>query len=63
MHLIALREIIRDAEVAGAIRPVILRHHISLEDTVAALSALGVPRARGVARIACIPTSLLAVSD
>ena len=35
MHLITLREIIRDADVAGAIRPVILRHHISLEDTVA----------------------------
>jgi len=35
MHLIALRDIIRDADVAGAIRPVILRYHISLEDTVA----------------------------
>ena len=35
MHLIALREIIRDVDVAGAIRPVILQHHISLEDTVA----------------------------
>ena len=63
MHLIALREIIRDVEVACAIRPIILRHHISLDDTVAALNALGVPRARGVARIAWIPTSLPAASD
>jgi hypothetical protein len=47
MHLIALREIIRDADVAGAIRPVIIRHHMSLEDTA---SASGVPRAGGVAR-------------
>ena len=54
MHLIVLREIIRDAEVASAIAPVIRQHLLSVEDTAAALTSLGVPRAPGVARIASI---------
>ncbi len=52
MHLIALREIIRDAEVAYAIGPIIRKHHLTLDDTAAALTACGVARARNVAQIA-----------
>ncbi|CEF49183.1 unnamed protein product [uncultured bacterium] len=44
MHLIALREIIRDAEVAYAIGPIIRKHHLTLDDTSAALTACGVAR-------------------
>jgi len=52
MHGIQLREIIRDAEVAHAIRPVVLKYLLNVEDTIKALMTCGVPRATNVAQIA-----------
>jgi hypothetical protein len=52
MHRIQFREIIRDAEVAHAIRPVVLKYLLNLEDTLKALMTCGVPRAANVAQIA-----------
>jgi hypothetical protein len=51
MHKRQLAEILRDAEVAHAIRPVVFKHALTLGETAAALSACGVPRAEVVARI------------
>jgi hypothetical protein len=42
----------RDAEVAYAIRPIVRKYLISVEDTTKALIACGVPRATNVAQIA-----------
>ena len=47
-----LREMLRDAEVAYAIRPVVDAHHLTFSDTAAALTTLNVPRAQGVAMLA-----------
>jgi hypothetical protein len=52
MHEIQFREIMRDAEVAHAIGPVLLKHLLSLADATEALKTCGVPRAANVARIA-----------
>lgn len=52
MHLIQFREIMRDAEVANAIHPVVRKYLLSVKDTTKALTACGVPRAANVARIA-----------
>ncbi len=51
MHLIQFREIIRDAEVAYAIHPIVRKYLLTVEDTTKALIACGVPRAANVARI------------
>ncbi len=49
MHRIQFREIIRDAEVARAIHPVVLKYLLNVEHTIKALMTLGVPRAANVA--------------
>jgi hypothetical protein len=51
MHLIQFREIMRDAEVAHAIHPIVLKYRLTVEDTTKALLACGVPRAANVAQI------------
>ena len=51
MHLIQFREIMRDAEVAHAIHPIVLKHHLTAEETTKALLACGVSRAANVAQI------------
>ena len=51
MHQIQFRQIMRDAEVARAILPVVRGHHLSESDTEKALIKLNVPRAANVARI------------
>ena len=52
MHLIQFREILRDAEVAYAIHPIVRKYLLAAEDTTKALIACGVPRAANVAQIA-----------
>lgn len=52
MHLIQFREIMRDAEVAYAIHPVVRKYLLSVKDTTKALIACSVPRAANVAQIA-----------
>lgn len=47
-----LREIIRDADVAHAIRPIVRKHDLTIAATAELLAKLAVPRARGVAEIA-----------
>ena len=51
MHLITLREIFRDADVADAISSVVREHSLSEEQTEQALIVLHVPRPANVARI------------
>ena len=51
MHLKQLHEILRDADVANAISPVVHGHHMSEEQTERALTELYVPRAANVAWI------------
>jgi hypothetical protein len=51
MHLIQFQEIMRDAEVAHAIHPVVLKYHLTVEETTKALLACGVSRAANVAQI------------
>jgi len=51
MHLIQFREIMRDAEVAYAIHPIVLKYHLTVEATTKALLACGVSRAGNVAQI------------
>jgi hypothetical protein len=51
MHHIQFREIMRDAEVAHAIYPIVLKYHLSVEDTTKALLACGVSRAANVAQL------------
>ena len=52
MHRIQFREIMRDAEAAYAIHPVVRKHLLTVEDTTKALIACGIPRAANVAAIA-----------
>ena len=52
MHLTQFREIMRDAEVAYAIHPIVRKYLLTVKDTTKALIACGVPRAVNVARIA-----------
>ena len=51
MHLIQFRKIMRDAEVAYGIHPIVRRYRLSVEDTTEVLIACGVPRAANVAQI------------
>jgi hypothetical protein len=51
MHLIQFREIMRDAKVAHSIYPIVLKYHLSVEDTTKALLACSVSRAANVAHI------------
>jgi hypothetical protein len=52
MHRIELRQILRDAEIAYAISPVVHRHRLSAEETEKFLVELRIPRATNVAGIA-----------
>jgi hypothetical protein len=52
MHRIQFREIMRDAQVAHAIHPVVVKYLLNVEDTTKALMTCGVPRAANVAQIA-----------
>jgi hypothetical protein len=51
MHLITLREILRDADVAHAISSVVREHRLSEDQTEQVLIELHVPRAANVARL------------
>jgi hypothetical protein len=51
MHLIQFRQIIRDAEIAYVISPVVRRHRLSAEETEKFLLELRIPRAANVAGI------------
>ena len=61
MHLKQLNEILRDADVANAISPVVRGHRMSEAQTERALTELDVPRAPNVAGITCrtFPIQLL----
>ena len=51
VHRIEFRQIIRDAEIAYAISPVVRRHRLNAEETEKFLLELRIPRAANVARI------------
>jgi len=51
MHLIQFREIMRDAEVAYAIHPIVRKYLLTEEETTKALIVCGVPRAANVAQL------------
>jgi hypothetical protein len=51
MHHIEFRQIIRDAEIANTIFPVVRRYHLTEVDTEKALLELRVARAANIARI------------
>jgi hypothetical protein len=51
MHGIQFREIMRDAEVAHAIHPIVLKYLLTVEETTKALLECGVSRAANVAQI------------
>jgi hypothetical protein len=51
MHFIQFRQIIRDAEIAYVISPVVRRHRLSAEETEKFLLELRIPRAANVAGI------------
>ena len=51
MHPIQFKQILRDAEVAACISPIVQKHHLSEEETKNALVELHVPRAATIARI------------
>ena len=51
MHLIEFRQIVRDAEVANAISPIVRGHSLTEEETEDALLKLRIPRAANVAGI------------
>ena len=57
MHNIEFRQIMRDAEIANAIFPVVRRHHLTQAATEEALRELAVPRAENIARI-CVSLGL-----
>jgi hypothetical protein len=52
MHLIQFREIMRDAEVAYAIHPIVRKYLLTVNDTTKALIACGMPRAANIGQIA-----------
>jgi len=58
VHRIVFRQIVRDAEIAYAISPIVRRHRLTEEETEKFLVELRIPRAANVARI----TDRLAVS-
>jgi hypothetical protein len=51
MHNIEFRQIMRDAEVANAIVPVVRQHRLTQTATEEALRELAIPRAANIARI------------
>ena len=51
VHRIVFRQIIRDAEIAYAISPVVRKHHLTAEETKKFLLELRIPRAANVAQI------------
>jgi hypothetical protein len=51
MHLTQFREMMRDAEVAYAIHPVVRKYRLTIEDATKVLIACGVLRAANIARI------------
>jgi hypothetical protein len=51
MHVIQFREIMRDAEVAHAIHPIVLKYLLTVEETTKALQECGVLRAANIAQI------------
>ena len=51
MHVIQLREIMRDAEVAHAVHSIVLKYLLTVEETTKALLECGVSRAANVAQI------------
>ena len=53
MHRTHLRNILRDAAVAFAIRPTIERNELTFAETRDALISLGLPRPAAVAAIVC----------
>jgi hypothetical protein len=53
MHFAQFEKIIRDAEVAACIAPVVWKHGLSEEETTTALLELRLPRAANIARICC----------
>jgi hypothetical protein len=57
MHNIEFREIMRDAEIANTIFPVVRRHRLTQVATEEALRELAVPRAANIARI-CVSLGL-----
>ncbi len=57
MHLIEFRQIVRDAEVANAISPVVRRHRLNEAETEKFLLQLSTARAANIARI-CVALGL-----
>jgi hypothetical protein len=51
VHRIEFLQIVRDAEIAYAISPVVRRHHLTEEETEKFLLELRIPRAANVAQI------------
>jgi hypothetical protein len=51
VHSIEFRQIVRDAEIAYAISPVVRRHGLSAEEIEKFLRELRIPRAANVAQI------------
>ncbi len=51
MHLIQFGEIMRDAALAYAVHPIVLKYLLTADETTKALIACGVPRAANVAQI------------
>ena len=51
MRVTQFQEILRDAEVAYAIGPIVRKHKLDLEQTAGLLQDSGVPRAQNVAKI------------
>ncbi len=55
-------EIMRDAEVANAIDPIVRKHRLGLEETTVLLQKCGVARAQNVAQIAISSSLAIAAS-
>jgi hypothetical protein len=51
VHSIEFRQIVRDAEIAYAISPIVRSHRLGAEETEKFLLELGIPRAANVAQI------------
>jgi hypothetical protein len=57
MHLIQFGQILRDAEIANAISPILRRHGLTEGEAEKALLELYIPRAANIARI-CVSLGL-----
>ena len=51
MHRTVFNQIVRDAEIAYAISPIVRKHHLTAEETEKFLVELRIPRAANVAGI------------